>query len=410
MKKVGIIIGAFLILVLGGGLFFYFKIWPGLKPAIGPRAKITTLPAPNPVEGLPITSRKPEFPTGKPVPFPLVLPEGFQIEIIAELPGAVRDLEFDKNNPNILYASIPQKGSIVSIDISKPLSFSEVISGLNIPHGLAIDSQNPNFLYIAEGNQIIRHDLSRGETKKIIDIPLDGGHTTRSLGFGADGKLYVSIGSTCNVCNEPDERYAAISRLNPDGSAFEVFAKGLRNSVFFTFHPETKKILAGDMGRDYLGDDLPPEEVNIIDPLLNPGKNYGWPVCYGNKIFDTKFDSGKTPNYCQTTEPPVIEMPAHSAPLGLWFYTGDLFGGDFKNNLFISYHGSWNRSVPTGYKVVRVPFDKDGEPLEIQDFLTGFLADGGAYGRPVDVIQGPNGELYLSDDKANVIYRIIKNS
>lgn len=405
MKKVGIIIGAFLILVLGGGLFFYFKIWPGLKPAYGPR-KIPSPTIDYSATVSPAVSRKFEFPTGKTVPFPLTLPENFQIEIIAELPGPVRDLEFDRLNPNILYASIPQKGSVISIDTKNPNNFSEILTGLNNPHGLAIDHKNPNFLYIAEENQIIRRDFSSGEIKKIIDLPEGGRHITRSLGFGADNKLYISIGSTCDVCYEKDERNGAISRLDPDGSDFEIFAKGLRNAVFFTFHPETKKIWATEMGRDFLGDNLPPDEINIIEQ----SKDYGWPVCYGDKIFDTKFNSGKTADYCQTTEPPVIEIPAHSAPLGLWFYAGDLFGQDYKNNLFISYHGSWNRSIPTGYKVVRVPFDQNGKPQKIQDFLTGFLgSDGSAYGRPVDIIQGPNGELYLSDDKANVIYRITKS-
>lgn len=235
---------------------------------------------------------------------------------------------------------------------------------------------------------------------KLVELPARGGHYTRTVHFGPDGKMYVTIGSTCNVCIEEDPRRAAMWVYNADGTGGRLFAKGLRNTVDFAFHPQTGEIFGVDNGRDQLGDDRPPEELNLI----TDGGDYGWPVCHGGDIVDPQF--GK-PNSCAGTVPPVLKMQAHSAPLGVQFYTGTMFPAEYQGRLFIAFHGSWNRTEKTGYKVVSVPF-KDGRPAgPPEDFLTGFLqGDERVVGRPVGVLQTRDGALLLSDDNAGSIYRI----
>ena len=224
-------------------------------------------------------------------------------------------------------------------------------------------------------------------------------------------KLLISIGSTCNVCSEQDERRATILSSVADGSDVERFAVGLRNSVFMTTHPETGEVFATEMGRDLLGDDLPPDEINII----KKGKNYGWPTCYGKNIHDTKFDKNvyiRAPCSAPFEEPSFIDIPAHSSPLGLSFVPEEGWPAQYKNNLLVAYHGSWNRSVPTGYKIVRFNLDDEGNlPTNrpaAHDFITGwFTDDGRVIGRPVDILVEPGGIMYISDDRAGVIYRVI---
>ena len=292
-----------------------------------------------------------------------------------------------------------------------------VFQNFNNPHGIAFDLGSPFSLVIAEEHQIIRvPTYSEYDVQKIVGLPADGGHFTRTLGFGPDGRLYVSIGSSCNVCNEKDERRAKIFSMNPDGSDFKEFASGLRNTVFFTWHPKTEKMWGSDMGRDLLGDDLPPDEINIIDA----GKNYGWPNCYGKNAHDTDFDKNtyiRNPCMEPFEMPSAIDVQAHSAPLGLAFIPeAPPAGGwprEYWNNLLVAYHGSWNRSVPTGYKVVRYKFDAERKYLGEEDFITGWLhqSNGGyeALGRPVDIVVNNDGTAFISDDKAGVIYKVSYN-
>lgn len=343
--------------------------------------------------------------------FPLILPAGFSIEIFAkELPGA-RVMAFDndqlwitrtsQNKVSVLYI---QDGKVVDRDDDY-----DVLGKLNKPHGLVFSPTEPNVLYFAEGSKISRADLSKkhGEPiTKIADLPSQGGgHFTRTLEFGPDGRLYVSIGSSCNVCEESDPRRAAIYSMNKDGSDFKLFAKGLRNTVFFTWHPKTGKMWGTDMGRDLLGDDLPPEEINIIEE----SKDYGWPICYGNKVHDTDFDKKQYfRDPCEDTVAAHVEMPAHSAPLGLAFIPKDFGRADWEDDLIVAFHGSWNRTEPTGYKLVRVKLDDNGNFEGMEDFITGWLQGNTSYGRPVDVVF--HGEdLYVSDDKAGMVYKIIYN-
>ncbi len=333
---------------------------------------------------------------------PLKLPPGFRISIFAKNLSGARVMKIDSLGN--MWVSRPSANVVTFLEIKDGIVSSQnnTLVGLNRPHGLALDPDQPLLLYIGEEDKITKIPLySDGEYEKIADLPSGGGHSTRSLIFGRDKKIYVSSGSSCNVCVERDERRAAIYSLNRDGSDFKEFAGGLRNSVFMAIHPETQEIWATEMGRDLLGDNLPPDEINII----REGKNYGWPYCYGNKVPDLNFDpSGARKQFCQSTESSRIDIPAHSAPLGLSFLGNSNWPEDYRNDLLVSYHGSWNRSEPTGYKIVRHKFDEQGNYSGVEDLITGWLSGRNALGRPVDILEGPDGKIYISDDKAGVIY------
>ena len=233
----------------------------------------------------------------------------------------------------------------------------------------------------------------------IADLPA-GGHNTRTVLFSPDwSTLFVSVGSSCNVCDETDPRRAAIVRYNPDGSGEQIYASGLRNAVGITFRPGTQELWATNNGRDELGDDLPPEDIYLIQA----GTDYGWPRCHSGRIVDPDFGN---PDACDSVGQPVVEMQAHSAPLGLVFYDGEQFPQEYHGDLFVAFHGSWNRSVPTGYKVVRIPMDGPTSGA-VQDFATGWLRENGSsWGRPVGLAVGADGGLYISDDGGGNIYRI----
>lgn len=339
-------------------------------------------------------------------PLPLQLPPGFRITVFAERLEMPRFMAVSPEG--ILFVSLPSSGQVVALPDKDGDGRADrivtVASGLNAPHGLAFFKGS---LYVAETGRILRlqdrdGDLRADKIEVIVPhLPPGGNHWSRTIGFGPDGKLYVSIGSSCNVCIERDHRRATILRYNPDGTGEEIVAQGLRNAVGFTWHPETKMLWATNNGRDWLGDDLPPDYITIVQE----GAHYGWPSCYahqGKAILDPEFGR---PEVCQQMALPTFEIQAHSAPLGLTFYTGTLFPPEYQGDLFVAYHGSWNRSVPTGYKVVRIPM-KEGKPGKPEDFVTGWLRGGRAWGRPVDLVVGRDGALYLSDDGAGFIYRI----
>ena len=240
-----------------------------------------------------------------------------------------------------------------------------------------------------------------GKPETIIANVPGGGHFTRTLKI-KNNKLYLSVGSSCNVCVEESPLRAAISRFNLDGSGKEIFAEGLRNSVGIEFSPYTGELWGVNNGRDMLGDQHPKEELNIIQQ----GKHYGWPYCYESQIFDKDFGE----NYdCSKTEVPAYTFTAHMAPLGMAFYQKGSLHEHYENSVFIAFHGSWNRSVPAGYKVLRLILDTNGNILSHEDFITGWLRKSGKPdGRPVDIEQSPEGDLYLSDDYLGVVYRITK--
>ncbi len=334
----------------------------------------------------------------------LRLPAGFEIHVFARGLSGARFMTVGPDG--MIYVSLPGSGTVVRLrsDSGGTAGAERVITGLDRAHGLAFRDGK---LYVAGTRKIWRVDQFRadgaaGRTTEIVSNLPDGGHSTRTILFGADGKLYVSIGSSCNVCKEKDPRRAAIVRYNPDGTGEEIFATGLRNSVGIAWHPVTKELWGTDNGRDLLGDDLPPEEINII----RQGKNYGWPNCFADRVPDPEFGSEEI---CRKTEPPLVKIQAHSAPLGLAFYTGKQFPEQYRGDLFVALHGSWNRSKKTGYKVIRTRL-ANGKPAPPEDFITGWLSqENGAdtvWGRPVDLVVGGDGSLYLSDDAGGLIYRI----
>jgi glucose/arabinose dehydrogenase len=334
------------------------------------------------------------------------LPPGFGVSVFA---AGLRDPRMMARGPDgELYVAERGAGRIMRLpdrDGDGATDGGEVVAdGLNAPSSIAFYEDGS--LYVGETTRVLRLSAPDEsgvfqEREVIVDGLPEGGHSTRTVLFSPDWeRLYVSVGSSCNVCAEADERRATIVRYNADGSGELVYAKGLRNAVGITFRPGTDELWASNNGRDWLGDDLPPETIYVV----REGDDAGWPRCHSGRIVDPEFGS---PDACAGVLPPAVEMQAHSAPLGLTFYTGEQFPGEYRGDLFVAFHGSWNRSVPTGYKVVRVPIDERGQPGAVQDFAAGWLSeDGSNWGRPVDVLTASDGSLLVSDDGAGNIYRV----
>jgi len=339
---------------------------------------------------------------------PFELPEGFSMEIFAEdLPGARVLVQDGLGN---FWVSQPKKGKITLLEINngRVTHQETVFENLNKPHGLAIDPNDPLTLYIAEEHVVSRVKLYAEEVmERILDLPSGGRHTTRTINFGPDGRLYISIGSSCDTCVEDDERRAAIYSMEKDGRDFRKFADGFRNAVFFDWSYIDGRMWATEMGRDFLGDNLPPDEINIV----KEGRFYGWPYCYGKNIQDKTFDdSSRAGEICKMAESSYIDIPAHSSPLGLAFIPEEGWPKKYWYDLLVVYHGSWNRTEPTGYKIVRIDLDGAGNPIDngriIHDFITGWLTDRGTIGRPVDLFIQPGGLMYITDDGAGVVYEV----
>ena len=405
MKRVIVIIFVGAALIWAGN--FYWQNLRGAKPAI--------LPPPLDIaKDLQKTQPPaPEDSTGS-AAMPLNLPPGFAISIFAEkLPGA-RVLALDPNGT--LLVSLTSQGQVVALPDKNDDGVADavitVLDGLNKPHVLAFGPGEKPRLYVAETGRVAAFDydperLTATSEQKIADLPPGGRHFTRSLRFlpgTRDRRLLISVGSSCDACEEEDPRRATILAVAPDGGGeLETFASGLRNSVFMAVHPRSKHIWATEMGRDDLGDNWPPDEINII----LEGRHYGWPYCYGKRLHDDKSDpAGTHRDLCKDTIPSFIDIPAHSAPLGLAFFPAE-WPQEFRHDLLVAFHGSWNRTEPTGYKVVRYRLDAAGNFIDVEDFITGWLTPAGALGRPVDILITPEGVIYISDDKAGVVYRVV---
>ncbi len=352
---------------------------------------------------------------------PFTVPSGFAVSLFSnEVPG-VRVLARDPRGTFV--ASLTGKGTVVALPNSDNDHIADavipILENLNKPHGLAFncpsEPPSPCVLYVAEEDAVTEYrynpeTYSVSMPRTLASLPSDGGHYTRTLLLHPDGKrLLVSVGSSCNACVEKDARRAKVLAIDLEAGAFGAptdFVSGLRNTVFMTTHPVDGLIWGTDMGRDLLGDDLPPEEVNI----LQEGNDYGWPYCYGNNISDTSF--GADSDACTDSTPPQILMQAHSAPLGLAFIPEEGWPEDYWFDLLIAYHGSWNRSEPTGYKIVRIELETDGTPTgRTHDFMTGFRTDDGAVpARPVDIMIEPGGTVWVTDDRAGAIYRVFRTS
>jgi glucose/arabinose dehydrogenase len=337
----------------------------------------------------------------------ITLPAGFQISVYAAGLGQARLMIWSPEGALVVSEEGTTNGrvSILTDRDGNGIADERVTfaQGLRNPHGLAF---RDGYLYVAAENQVVRYRwqggaAAQGNPEVVIPSLPTGGHATRTIGFGPDGKLYLAVGSSCNVCVEQDQRRAAIFQYNADGSGGRLYARGLRNAVGFVWQPGTGALWATNNGRDGLGDDTPPETINLV----HDGDDFGWPYCHSGRIADPQFGQQGS---CATTAKPSFEMQAHSAPLGLAFYTGQNFPANYSGDLFVAYHGSWNRSTPTGYKIVRARF-QNGQPTgQTEDFATGWLPNDSrsSWGRPVDVSVGPDGSLYVSDDALGVVYRI----
>jgi glucose/arabinose dehydrogenase len=310
-------------------------------------------------------------------------------------------------SPNgTLFVGTRDAGNVYAIvDQNKDGRADEVISiasGLNMPNGVAFRDRS---LYVAEINRILRYDNIEANLKSApkpavvySSLPSDRHHGWKFIAFGPDGWLYVPVGAPCNICKVSDP-YAAINRMKPDGTGFETFARGVRNTVGFDWHPQTKELWFTDNGRDEMGDNVPPDELNYAP---KPGMNFGFPQCHGTNITDPEFGKGVD---CSKFTPPAMELGPHVAAIGMRFYTGTMFPPQYRNQIFIAEHGSWNRSTPIGYRVTLVRLEGN-KAVKYEPFAEGWLEGSQAWGRPADVLVMPDGALLVSDDKANAIYRI----
>lgn len=330
------------------------------------------------------------------------LPRGFEIEVYANVPNA-RSMALGYND--VVFVSNRRASSVYAVVPSGEANpqVIEVARDLNMPNGIAFRDGD---LYVAEIDRIlvyrnIMQRFTQMPTPEVLDVrlPAERHHGWRYIGFGPDDKLYVGVGAPCNVCDRDAEGFAQVWRMNPDGSGLETFARGVRNTVGFTWHPMTGEFWFTDNGRDMLGDDEPPDELNRA---ARPGLHFGFPFCHGGEILDPEFGAGKD---CADFVAPALNLGPHVAALGLEFYTGRMFPSEYQGQLFIAEHGSWNRSKKIGYRVMLVTFE-DGAPASYETFARGWLRGGDASGRPVDLLILSDGSLLVSDDQGGRIFRI----
>ncbi len=342
----------------------------------------------------------------------LKVPAGFTISKFADNLGKPRILAMD--SAGHIYVSDREAGSVTLLSDKNRDGVAEekkIVAKIQQAHGLVVHQQK---LFITSVTDVFVSDIKPDgtlSTPKLIirDLPDGGQHPNRTIAIGPDNLLYVSIGSTCNACNEPNKINATMLRCNLDGTNQTVFAKGLRNTIGYAWHPQTKELWGMDHGIDWLGDDEQKEEVN----LLKENGNYGWPYIFGEGKFNpANRPAGDTTyeQYLKLSTLPSLIYDAHAAPMQWAFYTGNSFPATFRNDAFIAMHGSWNRAEPKGYKLVHLEFE-NGKPTKFNDFLTGFLVDDNKsiFGRPVGVIMLNDGSLLVSEDLGGMVYRISKN-
>jgi glucose/arabinose dehydrogenase len=340
----------------------------------------------------------------------LVLPAGFQARIFARNLGKPRMMAVAADGT--VYVTRPDQNDVVALQDNNRDGRADrlfiVLRNLEKVHGIAI---HRGYLYLAAPKKLYFAPLlgggNTGEARVLVDDLPDGGqHGNRTIAFGPNG-LYLSVGSTCNACNETNLENATLLRFEAGMGDRRIFARGLRNTIGFDWHPETGELWGMDHGSDWRGDDQPPEELN----RLQAGKDYGWPFCYADRRIDHFVPTepkGKTKEqYCATTEPPALTYQAHSAPIAMLFYRGAQFPQEFRGDALVAMHGSWNRKQPTGYKVARVRF-KEGRPVQFEDFLSGFLSPEGEnyFGRPAGLATARDGSLLVSDDANGIIYTV----
>lgn len=335
------------------------------------------------------------------------LPEGFRISFFATDVDNARSLALGDNG-TVFVGNRQGKNVYALVDADKDGRAEKkytVAKGLNMPNGVAFYK---GALYIAELNRISRIDNiestleNPGKPVLVSDtFPSETAHGWKYIAFGPDDKLYVPVGAPCNICNdnEKDQRFSSITRMNPDGSQFEVYAHGIRNSVGFDWHPQTGHLWFTENGRDLMGDDIPADELNFA---FQANMHFGYPYCHQGMSPDSLYGQGKD---CSQYIQPAQLLAPHTAALGMKFYTGTMFPAEYRNMIFIAEHGSWNRSKPMGYRIMTVTLEGNvGKTYA--PFAEGWLENDKAWGRPVDVLQLKDGSLLVSDDHANVVYRI----
>lgn len=333
----------------------------------------------------------------------LKLPPGFSIELLARVPNA-RQMTLGAGR--VLYVGTMSEGKVYAVPLDGNWRAGEprvVAQGLDLPVGVA---WRDGSLYVSAVSRILRFDridqqLDKPPAPVVIksDLPTEKHHGWKYIAFGPDGWLYVPVGAPCNICAPDPDRYAAILRMKPDGSQAQTFARGVRNTVGFDWHPTTHELWFTDNGRDMLGDDAPPDELNRAP---RAGLHFGYPYCHGGTISDPEF--GKQ-HGCSEFTPPVQPLGAHVASLGMRFYASTQFPEAYRNQVFIAEHGSWNRSKKSGYRVTLVTLDGN-RATSYTPFITGWLQGEAAWGRPVDLLVLPDGSLLISDDYAGAIYRV----
>jgi glucose/arabinose dehydrogenase len=330
------------------------------------------------------------------------LPPGFRIEIVARVDNA---REMALGPKGTLFVGSMQAGKVYAVKL-QPGSLGTVTtiaSGLSRPAGVAF---RDGALYVSDINRILRFDniedrLDNPPQPTVVTdrFPSDAHHGWKFIAFGPDGKLYVPVGAPCNICEPNPDEYAVITRMNPDGSGFEVYAKGLRNSVGFDWDPRSGELWFTNNGRDYLGDDSPPDTLHYAP---QPGLNFGYPYCHAGTIPDPEYGRKRS---CTAFTAPAQNLGPHVAPLGMRFYAGTQFPAAYRNQIFIAEHGSWNRSKKIGYRVTLVRVENN-RAVAYEPFATGWLQGETAWGRPADVLVMPDGALLVADDYAGAIYRI----
>ena len=331
------------------------------------------------------------------------LPPGFSISLVARVPNArgmtwgdAGTLFVGSNEGSVHAVTLPQGGG-------EPI-VRRVAHGLREPAGVAFRGGS---LYVSSIDRILRFDniekrLDDPPAPVVVTdrFPSESHHGRKFIAFGPDGKLYVPVGAPCNICEPNPTRYSNLNRMNADGSNFEIVARGIRNTVGFDWHPVTRELWFTDNGRDMLGDELPPDELNRITGI---GQNFGYPYCHGGTLSDPQYGAGHP---CREFVAPAQNLGPHVAALGMRFYTGTQFPGAYRNQIFIAEHGSWNRSKKIGYRVTLVKLGPDGTAISYEPFAEGWLQGESVWGRPADVLVAPDGSLLVSDDYAGAVYRI----
>ena len=345
---------------------------------------------------IPASAQRGELPLAE-----IKLPPGFHIEVVARVENA---REMALGAQGTLFVGSMREGRVYAVKL-KPGALGTVTtiaSGLNLPVGVAF---HDGALYVSSVNRILRYDkieehLDNPPQPVVVSdrFPSETHHGWKVIAFSPDGKLYVPVGANCNICEPDPDRYAVIMRMNPDGSGLEVFARGLRNSVGFDWDPRTRELWFTNNGRDYMGDELPPDSLHHAP---RAGLNFGYPYCHAG-VADPEY--GKK-HSCDEFASAAQKLPAHVAPLGMRFYTGTQFPAAYRNQIFIAEHGSWNRSKKIGYRVMLVRVENN-RAVGYEPFATGWLEGETVWGRPADVLVMPDGALLVSDDYAGAIYRI----